>query len=77
MRRTALRLTAAVALGALLWTLPTAKAAAQQTLEAHAKSGKTTMIGAFWGRDGQNETARGVGAARLSSMERSSLRSFV
>jgi hypothetical protein len=60
MKRTVLHLVAAFALGALLWTFPTARTAAQQILEVRAKPGQTTMIGAFWPRDGQNETSNGM-----------------
>jgi hypothetical protein len=62
MKREALRSIAGIALGVLLWTLPAADVTAQQIFEAHAKSGQTTMIGAYWPRDGQNETSNGVGS---------------
>ena len=58
MKRRAIHSAAAVALGATLWTFPAAPSKAQQILNVHAKSGQSTVIGAFWIR-GQNYTVHG------------------
>lgn len=60
MTRGAMRSAAGIALGVLLWIFA-ATATAQQVFDSHVKSGQTTMIGAFWSRDGQNGTSNGVG----------------